>query len=164
MITYCFNWNLVIGRVGSGKSSFLSSLIGETIKSSYGELNVYGKVAYAPQIPWIQNTSVRENILFGRPYDPEFYDRVIDACSLRLDFTQLPAGDETEIGEKGINLSGGQKQRISLARCVYADVDIYLLDDTLSAVDATVAQNIFESIVGPRGLLRNKAGEFLSLK
>lgn len=142
--------------MGSGKSSLLSSLIGETMKQPGGRVNIHGRVAYAPQIAWIQNTTVRENILFGREYDETLYARVIEACSLNLDLEQLPAGDLTEIGEKGINLSGGQKQRISLARCVYADADIYLLDDTLSAVDSNVANHIFNSVIGPGGILENK--------
>lgn len=118
-------------------------------------------MAYAPQIPWIQNNTLRENILFGKPYDHELYNKVIEACSLCLDLDQLPASDLTEIGEKGINLSGGQKQRVSLARCVYADADVYLLDDTLSAVDSKCAEHIFESVIGPRGLLQKKVNKKL---
>lgn len=121
-----------------------------------------GRVCYAPQIAWIQNSTVRENILFGSEYEASFYEAVLDACSLRLDLEQLPAGDLTEIGEKGINLSGGQKQRISLARCVYSRADLYLLDDTLSAVDSNVANHIFRAVIGPHGLLANKV-LFLSL-
>lgn len=96
-----------------------------------GNININGTVSYGPQIAWIKNNTVRENILFGKKYDEVFYKKVIESCNLILDLEQLPAGDLTEIGEKGINLSGGQKQRISLARCIYADTDIYLLDDTL---------------------------------
>lgn len=123
--------------------------------------NVYGRVAYAPQIAWIQNTTVRENIVFGCEFDEAWYARVIDACALGLDLEQLPAGDATEIGEKGINLSGGQKQRISLARCVYANADLYILDDTFSAVDSNVANHIFASVIGPGGLLQNKVTLFI---
>jgi ATP-binding cassette subfamily C (CFTR/MRP) protein 1 len=121
-----------------------------------GNINLDGKVAYAPQLPWIQNATIRDNILFGLPFNQEFYDKVVDLCCLRPDLRQFASGDSTEIGEKGINLSGGQKQRISLARCVYSNADIYLLDDTLSAVDAHVGRSLFDSILGPNGILKNK--------
>jgi ABC-type multidrug transport system fused ATPase/permease subunit len=121
-----------------------------------GNIHVNGRLAYAPQIAWIQNASVRENILFGREYDAQLYDQVISSCCLGVDLDLLPGGDATEIGEKGINLSGGQKQRISLARCVYSNADVYLLDDSLSAVDSHVARHIFDSVLGPNGLLKDK--------
>lgn len=145
----------MVGKVGSGKSSLLSALIGEMYKLD-GHVNTFGRLAYAPQQAWIQNSSLRENILFGRSYDEVLYDRVIKACSLDVDLKQLPAGDATEIGEKGINLSGGQKQRVSLARCLYSDADLFLFDDSLSAVDAHVAEHIFTQALGPDGLLKNK--------
>jgi ABC-type multidrug transport system fused ATPase/permease subunit len=119
-------------------------------------VNTWGRVAYAPQQAWIQNASVRDNIVFGREYEPELYERVLTACSLDVDMQQFPAGDATEIGEKGINLSGGQKQRVSLARCLYSQADLFLLDDSLSAVDAHVAQHIFEHTFGPHGMLKDK--------
>src|SRR5262249_2847466 len=100
--------------------------------------------------------SLRDNVLFGSEYDADKYERVIQACALRPDLDMLPAGDATEIGEKGINLSGGQKQRVALARALYSDMDIYLLDDPLSAVDVHVGRHIFEHVVGPHGLLRTK--------
>lgn len=137
----------------------LSALIGEMYKFS-GKVNVWGRVAYAPQQAWIQNTSLRENILFGKDYDALRYAQVITACSLDLDLEMLPAGDLTEIGEKGINLSGGQKQRVSLARCVYSDADLFLFDDSLSAVDPQVANHIFNEILGQNGLLKNKVTYF----
>lgn len=121
-----------------------------------GTINTWGRVAYAPQQAWIQNTSLRENILFGRSYDETLYSKVLHACSLDVDVQLLPAGDATEIGEKGINLSGGQKQRVSLARCLYSDADLYLFDDSLSAVDAHVAKHIFNETFGPKGLIKNK--------
>ncbi|KAG2455285.1 MRP1 protein, partial [Polypterus senegalus] len=115
-----------------------------------------GSVAYVPQQAWIQNATLRDNILFGREKKESWYQRVIEACALQPDLEILPAGDETEIGEKGLNLSGGQKQRVSLARAVYRKADIYLLDDPLSAVDAHVGQHIFDKVVGPKGVLRDK--------
>lgn len=133
----------VCGLVGSGKSSLLSAILGQMHKIS-GVCMVNGTFAYASQEPWIFNASLRENILFGKDFDEEMYQRVIRACSLEQDLEILPSGDQTEIGERGINLSGGQKQRVSLARALYADRDIYLLDDPLSAVDAHVGQHIFE--------------------
>ncbi|VEN58526.1 unnamed protein product [Callosobruchus maculatus] len=121
-----------------------------------GKVNTDGSIAYASQQAWIQNATLRCNILFGRPYNKTEYDKVVEACALRADFNMLPAGDQTEIGEKGINLSGGQKQRISLARAVYSNADIYLLDDPLSAVDSHVGKHIFENVIGPKGLLKDK--------
>ncbi len=94
--------------------------------------------------------------MFNLPFDEEFYNRVVQDCSLIVDLNIMPAQDNTEIGEKGINLSGGQKQRISLARSVYSNADIYLLDDPLSAVDAHVGKSIFDNVIGPNGLLKEK--------
>jgi len=145
----------IVGTVGSGKSSVIQAFLGEMEKIS-GSVNTVGKLAYVPQQAWIQNATVRDNILFGKSYDRKRYNRVIDACALRTDIEILSAGDLTEIGEKGINLSGGQKQRISLARAVYNDADLYLLDDPLSAVDAHVGKHIFEEVIGPKGLLARK--------
>ncbi|XP_057660508.1 multidrug resistance-associated protein 1 isoform X6 [Diorhabda carinulata] len=145
----------VVGTVGSGKSSLISAFLGEMDKIS-GRVNSYGKVAYVSQQAWIQNATLRDNVLFGKPYDQALYDDVIEACALLPDFDMLPAGDKTEIGEKGINLSGGQKQRVSLARAVYSNADIYFLDDPLSAVDSHVGKHIFEKVIGPHGLLKNK--------
>ena len=144
-----------MGKVGSGKSSFLDSLLGEMNKLS-GAINISGSISYVPQQAWIQNESVRNNITFGNEYSEEKYNRIVDACALKSDFGILAAGDETEIGERGINLSGGQKQRVSLARAAYNDTDIYLLDDPLSAVDAHVGKHIFNNLIGPNGLLKNK--------
>ncbi|XP_037884210.1 multidrug resistance-associated protein 1 isoform X3 [Glossina fuscipes] len=145
----------IVGTVGSGKSSILQSFLGEMDKIS-GIVNTVGSIAYVPQQAWIQNATFRENILFGKPYDRRRYNRVINACALKPDIDILSAGDLTEIGEKGINLSGGQKQRISLARAVYNNADIYLLDDPLSAVDSHVGKHIFEEVIGPGGILANK--------
>ncbi|KAG7222014.1 hypothetical protein INR49_028178 [Caranx melampygus] len=125
----------VVGHVGSGKSSLLSALLGEMDKLE-GTVAVKGSVAYVPQQAWIQNSTLRENIVFGQERRDAWYQCVVEACALLPDLDILPAGDETEIGEKGVNLSGGQKQRVSLARAVYCDRAVYLLDDPLSAVDA----------------------------
>ncbi len=97
-----------------------------------------------PQSPWIQHGTIEENILFGLPMDRERYDDTLQACALEMDIAQLDYGDQTEIGERGINLSGGQKQRIQLARAVYQNCDIYLLDDIFSALDAHTGSKIFQ--------------------
>ncbi|XP_074481011.1 ATP-binding cassette sub-family C member 12-like [Sebastes fasciatus] len=112
-----------------------------------GSLSADGTFAYVSQQAWIFHGTVKENILMGEPFDQSKYDRVIDVCSLRADLKILPYGDQTEIGERGLNLSGGQKQRISLARAVYSNKDIFLLDDPLSAVDAHVGKHIFEECI-----------------
>lgn len=151
----------IIGPVGSGKSSLLSGLLGEMYKFG-GKINVSGSMSFVAQQAWIQNATLKENILFGRPYDEQLYNRVVDACALRSDFAILPGGDKTEIGEKGINLSGGQKQRVSLARAVYSNADIVVLDDPLSAVDAHVGKHIFDSVIGPNGLLKDKTRVFVT--
>uniref|UniRef100_A0A8C7VWD8 ABC-type glutathione-S-conjugate transporter n=1 Tax=Oncorhynchus mykiss TaxID=8022 RepID=A0A8C7VWD8_ONCMY len=145
----------VVGHVGSGKSSLLSAMLGETEKRS-GSVSIKGSVAYVPQQAWIQNATVQDNVMFGREKQKTWYQRVLDACALLPDLEILPAGDCTEIGEKGLNLSGGQKQRVSLARAVYRKADVYLLDDPLSAVDAHVGQHIFDKVIGPKGVLRDK--------
>ncbi|XP_057630056.1 multidrug resistance-associated protein 1 isoform X2 [Chionomys nivalis] len=145
----------VVGQVGCGKSSLLSALLAEMDKVE-GHVTLKGSVAYVPQQAWIQNDSLRENILFGHPLKERYYKAVLEACALLPDLEILPSGDRTEIGEKGVNLSGGQKQRVSLARAVYCNSDIYLFDDPLSAVDAHVGKHIFEKVVGPMGLLKNK--------
>ncbi|CAO3622955.1 unnamed protein product [Cunninghamella blakesleeana] len=146
----------VVGRVGSGKSSLMGAILGDTVKEN-GKVTVRGSLAWVPQQPWVMNATLRENIVFGHRFDPEFYDRVLEACALKSDIQILTSGDQTEIGERGINLSGGQKARVCLARAVYARADIYLLDDPLSAVDAHVGRHIFENVIGPNGILRNKA-------
>ncbi|KOS18981.1 Metal resistance protein YCF1 [Escovopsis weberi] len=145
----------VVGRVGAGKSSFLQSMLGDLYKVK-GSAEVRGSVAYASQQSWILNATVKENIVFGHRFDPEFYEKTVKACALIDDFVQLPDGDETVVGERGISLSGGQKARVALARAVYARADIYLLDDVLSAVDSHVGRHIIENVLGPRGLLSTK--------
>ncbi|CAL8093844.1 unnamed protein product [Calicophoron daubneyi] len=168
---------IVVGAVGTGKSSLLLAILNEMFRAS-GEITrqefktpnvmalgvtvalkpdnrLKGSIAYVPQQAWCMNATVKANILFGSQMDPRRYKEVISMCCLLPDLEQLPQGELTEIGERGINLSGGQKQRISLARAVYQQADIYLLDDPLSAVDAHVANSLFEDVIGPRGLLKN---------
>ncbi|XP_011882151.1 PREDICTED: multidrug resistance-associated protein 1 isoform X4 [Vollenhovia emeryi] len=145
----------IVGTVGSGKSSLLSALLGEMDKLS-GKVNTKGSIAYVSQQAWIQNATLQDNVLFGKAFNKSIYNRVIEACALTPDFKMLPAGDQTEIGEKGINLSGGQKQRVALARAVYNDSENYFLDDPLSAVDSHVGKHIFEKVIGPNGLLKKK--------
>ncbi|XP_059682586.1 multidrug resistance-associated protein 1 [Gavia stellata] len=145
----------VVGQVGCGKSSLLSALLGEMDKKE-GYVVVKGSVAYVPQQAWVQNATLEDNIIFGREMNESQYKRVIEACALLPDIEILPTGDKTEIGEKGVNLSGGQKQRVSLARAVYCNADVYLFDDPLSAVDAHVGKHIFEKVIGPKGILKNK--------
>lgn len=143
----------IVGTVGSGKSSLLSSILGEMHKMT-GKVRVCGRTAYVAQTSWIQNGTIQENILFGLPIDRERYREVIRVCCLEKDLEMMEYGDQTEIGERGINLSGGQKQRIQLARAVYQDCDIYLLDDVFSAVDAHTGSEIFKECV--RGALKDK--------
>lgn len=145
----------VVGTVGSGKSSLMSAMLGE-MENVHGHITVKGSVAYVPQQSWIQNGTIKENILFGSELDEKKYQQVLEACALLPDLEVLPGGDMAEIGEKGINLSGGQKQRISLARATYQNSDIYILDDPLSAVDAHVGKHIFNKVLGPNGLLKGK--------
>ncbi|KAJ3358588.1 hypothetical protein GGF32_010109 [Allomyces javanicus] len=143
----------VCGAVGSGKSSLLSGIIGEMRRTS-GSVTISGRMGYCPQQPWIQNATLRDNVLFGLPYNAERYQRAIKLASLERDLRQLDDGDQTEIGEKGINLSGGQKARVNLARAIYFDPDIFLLDDPLSAVDAHVGGYLFNETIA--GALRDK--------
>ncbi|KAI9346785.1 P-loop containing nucleoside triphosphate hydrolase protein [Zopfochytrium polystomum] len=145
----------ILGRVGQGKSSLISALLGDMYKKS-GSVRMAGSVAYVSQQAWIENLTVRDSILFGSEYDATRYNAVIEACSLTRDLAAMDAGDQTEIGERGINLSGGQKQRIQLARAAYSNADILIFDDPLSAVDAHVDNHIFQRLIGPNGLLKSK--------
>ncbi|ODN02388.1 Multidrug resistance-associated protein 4 [Orchesella cincta] len=137
---------MVIGPVGGGKTSLLQSLIAE-LPFIGGICDLEGRVSYASQEPWLFPGSVRENVLFGRPFISEKYARVVHVCALEDDLKQFPYGDMQMIGERGMSLSGGQKARINLARSLYQDADIYLLDDPLSAVDSAVSRHIFELCV-----------------
>ncbi|KAG6582881.1 ATP-binding Cassette (ABC) Superfamily [Phytophthora cinnamomi] len=143
----------VVGHVGSGKSTLLSGILGDA-RCSRGEVNLRGSVAYVSQQPFIQNATVRENICFGLPFDEAKYAEALRVSSMQKDLAVLPGGDMTEIGEKGINLSGGQRTRVALARAVYQDADIYLLDDILSAVDSHVGHDIFKECI--KKCLKNK--------
>jgi ABC-type bacteriocin/lantibiotic exporter with double-glycine peptidase domain len=120
----------IVGEIGSGKSSLLAALLGQMIQCE-GECKVFGSIGYVPQEAWLLNMTLRDNIIFGSPYDEKRYNETIRVCALKRDLTLMPHGDQTEIGERGINLSGGQRQRISLARCVYKLDDVILLDDPL---------------------------------
>ncbi|XP_072179900.1 ATP-binding cassette sub-family C member 8-like [Diadema setosum] len=146
---------IVAGSVGSGKSSLLEAILGE-MTTLHGQIQIRNdsRVAYAPQKAWLMNRSLRENITFGRPYKHDRYRDVIEACALDPDIAFLPDGDETEIGEKGINLSGGQKQRVSVARAMYSGNEIVILDDPLSALDAHVGRHLFEA--GITGILKRQ--------
>ncbi|XP_026680423.1 probable multidrug resistance-associated protein lethal(2)03659 [Diaphorina citri] len=143
----------VIGPVGSGKSSLFQAILRE-LPVLEGNIEVAGSISYASQEPWLFAGSVRSNILFGLPMEKNRYRRVVKVCALKEDFAQLPSGDRTLVGDKGVSLSGGQRARISLARAVYKRADVYLLDDPLSAVDAHVGKHLFEDCI--TGFLKEK--------
>ncbi|XP_001372990.1 ATP-binding cassette sub-family C member 2 [Monodelphis domestica] len=145
----------LVGAVGSGKSSLIAAMLGE-MQPIHGQITIKGSIAYVPQQSWIQNGTLRDNVLFGSQWDEKRYWQILEACALLPDLKILPGGDLAEIGEKGTNLSGGQKQRVSLARAVYNNSDIYILDDPLSAVDSHVGKHIFNKVIGPNGLLKDK--------
>ena len=149
---------VVCGPVGSGKSALASALLDELWPCTAGEAGrprVRGRVAYVAQTAWVQSLTLKQNVLFGLPFDQQRYDAAIDVSCLGPDIAVLPAGHDTEIGEKGVTLSGGQKARVALARAVYAEADVYILDDPLSALDAHVGRAVFQHCV--RGALRDKA-------
>lgn len=143
----------VIGPVGSGKTSLLHAILKE-LPLKQGSVEINGEISYASQEPWLFAGSVRQNILFGLPMDKERYRAVVKVCALERDFTLFPYGDKTIVGERGVSLSGGQRARINLARAVYKEADVYLLDDPLSAVDTHVGKELFENCV--TGFLRDK--------
>ncbi|KZC10716.1 Multidrug resistance-associated protein 5, partial [Dufourea novaeangliae] len=149
----------ICGQVGSGKSSLLLAALGQ-LKMTHGHLLREGTCAYVSQQAWIVNTTLRENILFGNQFDAKRYYQAVTVCNLKEDINMLPGGDDTEIGERGINLSGGQKQRVALARAFYANRDIYFLDDPLSAVDVHVGSYIFKSLI--LGALKEKCVLFVT--
>ena len=144
---------VITGPVGSGKSTLLSTIAGEVPDIS-GTINYNGTLVYVPQIAWVFSGTIRENILFGEPYEELKYTRIIEACALTEDINRFPDCDQTVVGERGEVLSEGQRARVSLARAVYADADLYLLDDPLSAVDFKVGQHVFEKCM--KGLLGHK--------
>ncbi|KAM7405574.1 hypothetical protein PAMP_000014 [Pampus punctatissimus] len=149
----------VCGNVGSGKTSLICSLL-EQMHLHQGSVSVHGSIAYASQQAWIFYGTVQDNILMGERLDHHRYNRVLSCCSLEKDLDILPYGDQTMLGEQGVNLSGGQKQRISLARAVYSNREVYLLDDPLSAVDAHVGKHLFEECI--RKELRGKSVIFVT--
>ena len=144
---------VLTGPVGSGKSTLLSAIAGE-VPDRNGAINYNGTVVYVPQIAWVFSGTIRENILFGEQYEESKYNRVIKACALTQDIEKFPDCDQTIVGERGVVLSGGQRARVSLARAVYAEGELYLLDDPLTAVDFKVANDIFRECI--KGLLRQK--------
>ena len=150
---------VITGPVGSGKSTLLSAIAGEIWNTS-GTIDYQGSVIYLPQTAWVFSGTIKENILFGQPNEESKYERIIDVCALKEDFQRLPDGDQTVVGERGEVLSGGQQARVSLARAVYAEGDIYLLDDPLSAVDFKVGQHIFNKCI--KDLLGDKIVLFAS--
>jgi ATP-binding cassette subfamily C (CFTR/MRP) protein 1 len=148
---------LVMGLVGSGKSTLLSALLNEVEVIKGERSGLPERVGYAAQTPWIVNTTVEKNIKFGGVDRGEkWYNKVIDKCCLKADIDILPAGDQTEIGERGVNLSGGQKARVAVARTVYRDCDFYMFDDPLAAVDAHVGKRLFDEVLGNKGILQGK--------
>lgn len=136
----------IVGGVGAGKTSLLHLIIKE-LTMSKGIKDIVGQISYASQEPWLFAGTIRQNILFGETYMKKRYEQVIKVCALERDFEMLPYGDRTMIGDRGVTLSGGQRARVNLARAVYKDVDIYLLDDPLSAVDTHVAKKLFEDCI-----------------
>ncbi|KAN0055186.1 hypothetical protein ACTA71_008283 [Dictyostelium dimigraforme] len=144
---------MVVGSVGSGKSTLVQAMLGE-LESISGEIGIKGSIAYVPQQAWIINATLKDNIIFGKELDEEKYQKVLEVCALKRDIELFPQGDLVEIGERGINLSGGQKQRVSIARAVYSDADVYILDDPLSAVDSHVGKHLFHKCF--KGILSNK--------
>eukprot|EP00210_Caulerpa_lentillifera_P008106 g7740.t1 len=147
----------IVGKVGSGKSSLLSALLNDMENLNPDHfIQLSGSVSYSAQVPWIMAATVQENIIFKETFDEELYNQVVSSCALDVDFKQFPYGDQTIIGERGINLSGGQKARISLARSAYSRADVHLLDDPLSAVDPKVGQILFDRCIsGANGLMKN---------
>ncbi|XP_062549075.1 multidrug resistance-associated protein 1-like isoform X2 [Armigeres subalbatus] len=146
---------ILTGPVGCGKSSLLSVILGE-IDISAGSINVTSSIAYVSQEPWVLNRSIQNNILFGEQLDQPYYNKVIEACALRADIELFSNKDDTIVGEKGATISGGQKQRLALARAIYQNADLYLLDDPLSSVDSDVSQYIYSKVFGEGGILENK--------
>ncbi|MFS7924948.1 putative ABC-type xenobiotic transporter [Helianthus anomalus] len=123
----------IVGSTGEGKTSLVSAMLGELPPVSDAHVVLRGTIAYVPQVSWIFNATVRDNILFGSPFEPAKYEKTLDVATLQHDLELLPGGDLTEIGERGVNISGGQKQRVSMARAVYSNSDVYVFDDPLSA-------------------------------
>ena len=145
----------MVGAVGAGKSALLSALTGG-MDATRGTMHVRGSVAFVAQRPFLLSASVRDNILFGRPFDAERYARVLDACALTADVADMAAGDGTVVGPRGLSLSGGQRARVALARAAYSDAQVVLLDDPLAAVDGAVASHLMARCIGPSGVLSDR--------
>ncbi|XP_077243837.1 multidrug resistance-associated protein 2 [Tasmannia lanceolata] len=137
----------VVGSTGEGKTSLISAMLGELPPMEGTSVVIRGTVAYVPQVSWIFNATVRDNILFGSAFQPSQYQKAIEVTALEHDIELLPGGDLTEIGERGVNISGGQKQRVSMARAVYSNSDVYIFDDPLSALDAHVGRQVFDKCI-----------------
>ena len=136
----------ITGPVGSGKSSVFYAILNE-MPLLDGEIWCQGQIAWVSQQPWVFSGTVRDNILFGKTFDSHKYRKTLEACDLEKDLERFPCGDMTRVGERGIVLSGGQRARVELARAVYSNADIYLLDDPLSAVDTKVGKHIFHNCI-----------------
>ncbi|KAM5356681.1 hypothetical protein ACJ41O_003327 [Fusarium nematophilum] len=145
--------NLVVGRVGCGKSSLLKAIIGELVPSK-GRVEATESLGYCDQIPWLRNTSVRGNIVGQSPLDDKWLETVLHSCALDEDMARLPQGDRTIVGSGGVALSGGQKQRVALARAVYSRRKLLILDDVFSSLDNDTAEKVFQRLMGRSGLLR----------
>ncbi|KLO93645.1 hypothetical protein CEK27_011710 [Fusarium fujikuroi] len=146
--------NMLVGRVGCGKSSLLRTIIGELIPSE-GTVKTQDSLAYCDQVPWLRNTTIRENVVGLSPMDDKWLSTVLHACALEEDLHQLPQGQETIVGSGGVALSGGQKQRVALARAVYSRKKLIVLDDVFSSLDKTTADAVFHRLLGAEGLLRS---------
>jgi len=146
----------IVGTVGSGKSALLQAIIAELPISKGHMSSSYESIAYASQDPWIMDGTVRENILMGKPFDGAWYESVIQSCGLSIDFRQFQYGDSTIVGDRGVQCSGGQRARIGLARALYRDAEVLVVDDPLSAVDAKVGRRIFDDALVRLGVQRGK--------
>ncbi|KAF5246470.1 hypothetical protein FANTH_6842 [Fusarium anthophilum] len=142
------------GSVGCGKTTLIRSIIGDIVPTR-GQFSIHGRISYAPQKPFLTSGTIRDNILFGLPFDAPFYQRVIEAVSLSSDLSRLPQGDETPMGGTGATLSGGQKSRVGLARAIYAGREVIVLDDPLAALDAQVQSHVIAEVLGPHGILKD---------
>lgn len=146
----------IIGTVGAGKSALVQALVGELSVTSGSIQRNYQTLAYAAQDPWIMDGTVQENIILNREFDRTWYDQVVNACGLSVDFQQLRAGDQTIVGDRGVQCSGGQRARIGLARALYRDADVLVVDDPLSAVDSKVGRQLYQDALIGLGVKRGK--------